>query len=230
MRTKVWDLPTRIFHWTLFLAVSTALLTGLQGGNWMVWHERAGLLILGLLIFRLIWGLLGSTYARFAQFFPTPSKLVAYLRGHWHGEGHNPLGALSVFALLLELSFQALSGLFSTDDIAVDGPLRQLVSASTSQWLTSLHRQGFWIVVGLVALHLMAVLFYAVVRRNNLVKPMVTGWKPAPSDGSGPASARGGPLWALLFALALSGFGVWVASGGLIPAPPPAPPTQVPAW
>jgi cytochrome b len=135
MRIKVWDLPTRLFHWTLFVAVTISLLTGLQGGNWMVWHERTGLLVLGLLTFRLIWGVLGSTYARFAQFFPTPRSLLAYLRGHWHGEGHSPLGALSVFALLLVLLFQAGSGLFSTDDIVFDGPLHDLVSSDLSQEL-----------------------------------------------------------------------------------------------
>lgn len=231
MRIKIWDLPTRVFHWALFLTVTSALLTGLQGGNWMVWHERAGLLIVGLLVFRLVWGGVGSTYARFAQFFPTPGKLVAYLRGRWHEGGHNPLGALSVFALLLVLLFQAGSGLFSNDDIAFNGPLYDLVSKSTSDTLTGLHRQGLWIIVGLVSLHILAVLFYTVVRRNNLIKPMITGWKPAPADGSGPRSARGGPLWGLLLALVISGSAVWVATGGLLPPPPPPPPAgSVPAW
>jgi cytochrome b len=231
MRTKIWDLPTRIFHWTLFLAVTAAVLTGLQGGNWMVWHERAGLLILGLLVFRVLWGVLGSTYARFAQFFPTPGKLVAYLRGQWHGAGHNPLGALSVFALLLVLLLQAGSGLFSNDDIAFSGPLYDLVSKSMSNTVTGLHRQGLWIILGLVSLHILAVLFYTLVRRDNLILPMVTGWKPAPSDGSGPRSARGGPLWALIVALILSVLAVWVADGGLLPPPPPPPPpAAIPAW
>lgn len=231
MRIKVWDLPTRVFHWMLALAVMAAILTGLQGGNWMIWHERIGLLILGLLVFRLIWGVMGSTYARFAQFFPTPHKILAYLRGHWHEEGHNPLGALSVFALLLVLLFQAGSGLFTSDDIAFDGPLRDLVSDALSTSLTSLHRQGLWIILGLVGLHLLAVLFYAVVRRKNLIRPMITGWKAAPADGSGARSARGGPLWALLLALLISGGTVWVASGGLLPPPPPPPPAgSIPAW
>jgi len=231
MRIKIWDLPTRVFHWTLFLAVTAAILTGLQGGNWMPWHERAGLLILGLLVFRLIWGLLGSTYARFAQFLPTPRKILAYLRGYWHEEGHNPLGALSVFALLLVLLFQALSGLFSNDDIAFNGPLYALVSKATSNGLTSLHRQGLWIILALVSLHILAVLFYTLVRRNNLIRPMITGWKPAPSDGSRAASARGGPLWALLLALLLSAAAVWIADGGLLPPPPPPPPAgSLPSW
>ncbi|MEA3641022.1 MAG: cytochrome b/b6 domain-containing protein [Lamprobacter sp.] len=231
MRIKVWDLPTRVFHWTLFLAVIAAVLTGLQGGNWMLWHERAGLLILGLLVFRLIWGLLGSTYARFAQFFPTPRKILAYLRGHWHEEGHNPLGALSVFALLLVLLFQAVSGLFSNDDIAFNGPLYALVSKADSNGLSRLHRQGLWVILALVSLHILAVLYYSLLRRNNLIRPMLTGWKPAPQNGAHASSARGGPLWALLLGLLLSGLAVWAANGGLLPPPPPPPPaSSLPSW
>ncbi len=229
MRIKVWDLPTRVFHWALFLAVTGAILTGLQGGNWMVWHERAGLLVLGLLVFRLVWGFLGSTYARFAQFFPTPRKLLAYIRGYWHEEGHNPLGALSVFALLLVLLLQAVSGLFSNDDIAFNGPLYDLVSKADSDRLTSLHRQGLWIILTLVGLHLLAVLFYTLVWRNNLIQPMITGWKSAPPDSSRARSARGGPLWALLLALLISALVVWIANGGMLPPSPP-PPGGLPSW
>ena len=225
MRIKVWDLPTRVFHWSLFVAVTVALLTGLEGGNWMVWHERAGLLILGLLVFRLVWGLLGSTYARFAEFAPTPGRISAYLQGRWQGLGHNPLGALSVFALLALLLWQASIGLFSNDDIAFNGPLYDLVSKSTSDWLSSLHRQGLWLILGLVALHILAALFYTFVRGNNLIRPMITGFKESAGPNARPA--RGGPLWALLLALAIAAGAVWAADGGLLPPPPPS---AVPAW
>jgi cytochrome b len=226
VRIKVWDLPTRVFHWLLFITVTASLLTGLEGGNWMTWHARLGLLALGLLVFRLVWGILGSTYARFANFAPTPSRILAYLRGRWHGLGHNPLGALSVFALLALLLWQAGSGLFTNDDIAFDGPLYGLVSKSTSDWLSSLHRQGLWLIVGLVALHILAALYYTFVRGNNLIRPMVTGYKE--SAGADARPARGGPLWALLLALTFAGGSVWVANGGLLPPPPP--PAPVPAW
>jgi cytochrome b len=225
MRIKVWDLPTRLFHWLLFLAVAAALWTGWVGGSWIDWHARLGLLVLGLLVFRIIWGFLGSTYARFAQFAPTPGRVVAYLRGRWRGEGHNPLGALSVFALLGVLTWQAVSGLFSNDDIAFKGPLARLVSSDTSTWLSGLHRQGLWIILGLVALHLAAIAVYAL-RGKNLVKPMLVGWKEA--DDLNIKSAKGGKLWALLLALALAVGTVWVANGGLLPPPPPPPPA--PAW
>lgn len=227
MQIKVWDLPTRIFHWLLFATVSASLLTGLEGGNWMDWHGRLGLLVLGLLVFRLVWGVLGSTYARFAEFAPTPSRIVAYLRGRWHGLGHNPLGALSVFALLALMLWQAGSGLFSNDDIAFDGPLYDLVSKSTIHWLTSLHRQGLWLIVGLVTLHVLAALFYTFVRGNNLIKPMITGYKESTDPDA--RAARGASLWALLFAVAIASGAVWIAAGGLL-SPAPAPPTTLPAW
>jgi cytochrome b len=228
MRTEVWDLPTRLFHWLLFVTVTAALWTGWVGGGWIDWHGRLGLTVLGLLAFRLVWGVFGSTYARFAQFAPTPGRILAYLRGHWHGEGHNPLGALSVFALLGVLIWQATSGLFSNDDIAFEGPLADLVSGETSTWISGLHRQGLWIILGLVTLHVTAIAVYAL-RGKNLVKPMLVGWK----ESAGPTvkSARGGPLWALLLALVVAVAVVWIADGGLLPPPPPPPPAgAVPAW
>lgn len=227
MRIKVWDLPTRIFHWSLAVAVAASLVTALIGGNLMEWHGRIGLFVLGLLAFRLVWGLVGSTYARFSDFLPTPRKLSAYLRGTWQGLGHNPLGALSVFALLGLMIWQASSGLFSNDDIAFEGPLADLLDKSTSDRLTGWHRQGLWVIVGLVSLHVAAALFYAFVRRNNLIHPMITGWK---TGVEGDREATGGGAWALLFALSTAVFVVWVAAGGLLAPPPPPPPTALPAW
>lgn len=226
MRIKVWDLPTRVFHWVLFLAVSAALLTGLQGGNWMVWHGRLGLLIVGLLVFRLVWGVIGSTYARFIQFVPTPGRVIAYLRGQWHGLGHNPLGALSVLGLLALLLWQSVSGLFSTDDIAFDGPLEGLVDSGTSSWLTGLHRQGLWLIPALVALHLLAILFYRFIRGKDLVTPMLTGTKQTDEPDAEPARG-GGPLM-FVIALGVAVVAVWAANGGFLPPPPPPPPP--PAW
>jgi cytochrome b len=171
---------------------------------------------------------MGSTYARFAQFAPTPGRLLAYLRGQWQGAGHNPLGALSVFALLGYLTWQAVSGLFSNDDIAFKGPLASLVSSATSTSLSGLHRQGLWIILGLVALHVTAIAVYAL-RGKNLVKPMVLGWKDTDDPGIRPAT--GGRPLALLLALAFAALAVWVADGGLLPPPPPPPPADaLPAW
>ncbi|MBK5962604.1 cytochrome b [Thiocystis minor] len=225
---RVWDFPTRLVHWLLFLLAAAAFFTGLSGGNLMVWHGRFGLAILGLLAFRLVWGLIGSTYARFSQFVRGPGTILAYLRGHWHGVGHNPLGALSVLALLGLLLFQTLSGLAADDDIAFKGPLSALVSAQTSAWLTGLHRQTIWIIGALVGLHVCAILFYTFVRRDNLIQPMLNGRK-AVTDPAVTSAVGGGPL-ALILAVALAALAVWIANGGLLP-PPPAPlPGSLPNW
>lgn len=226
---KVWDLPTRIFHWLLAILVVAAFVTGWLGGNLIEWHGRAGIAITGLLAFRLVWGFVGSTYARFADFVPGPAHIWAHIRGEWSGLGHNPFGALSVLVLLGVLIFQAVSGLVSNDDIAFTGPLYALVSKDTSDWLSSLHRQNFWVIIVLVSLHVLAILFYVHVKKDNLVKPMITGVKEV-SDPEA-RTAQGGGAVALVLALVVAGFTVWVAMGGLLPPPPPPPPAQaVPAW
>jgi cytochrome b len=227
-RILVWDLPTRIFHWLLVIAVSGAFLSGLQGGNLMVWHGRLGMLILGLLVFRLAWGLLGSTYARFAQFIRGPRSVLDYLRGRWHGVGHSPLAALSVIALLALLLFQTVSGLMSNDDIAFRGPLYDLVTKSTSNWLTGLHRQNIWLIGALIGLHVVAVLFYTLVRKDNLIGPMIHGRKDVASETA--RSASGGGWVAFGAALLITGAALWVADGGLLPPPPPPPAGTLPTW
>ncbi len=226
-RIYLWDLPTRLIHWLLLLLVITALVTGLRGGSWMVWHERAGLAIFALVVLRLIWGLIGSSYAQFRQFVPIPKRVLLYLRGHWHGEGHTPLGALSVLAMLAVLLMQAGSGLFANDDIVTKGPLYPLVSASTSDLLTRLHRQGLGMIVGLVTLHISAVLFYWLVRRQQLIMPMISGWKNTNNPQA--QSAQGGGWRSLIIALALTSALLWVASGGLLSPPPPVS-TTLPDW
>ena len=220
-RIRVWDLPTRIFHWLLVVLVVASYVTGQMGGSMIEWHGRAGVAITGLLAFRIVWGIVGSTYARFVDFIPTPARLGVYLRGEWTRPGHNPLGALSVFALLGILLFQAVSGLFSNDDIAFSGPLRQLVSADTTNWLSGLHRQNYWIIIAFVALHVSAVAFYGLVKKDNLVKPMITGVKEDADPAHEPA--RGGGLVAFIVALAIMAGVLYVATGSFIEAPPPPP-------
>lgn len=224
---RIWDLPTRLFHWLLAASVGGALTTGWLGGNWMVWHGRLGLAIAGLLAFRLAWGLCGSTYVRFAQLRQLPRALPAYLRGEWHGAGHNPLGWLSVLAMLAALSFQVVSGLLGSDDIAFVGPLSRLVDGATSEWLTGLHRRAVWLVLALIGLHLAALLFYRLARGENLVPAMLSGRRRVADAAARPASG-GGPL-ALLLALAVAGAALWAADGGWIAAPPPAA-QSAPAW
>ncbi|NYT66399.1 cytochrome b/b6 domain-containing protein [Alcaligenaceae bacterium] len=172
---RVWDLPTRIFHWGLVATVIGCFITVKLGGLWMDWHVRFGLTALALLLFRVLWGVVGPHYARFSQFICWPSTVIRYLRGqHLHYAGHNPVGALSVIAMLLVFGFQAISGLFANDDIFTSGPLAYL-STSWSNTLTGLHNLNEWVMIGLVTLHIVAILWYRLVRKQNLAATMLHG-------------------------------------------------------
>jgi len=226
-RIRLWDLPTRLFHWLLVVAVAAAIVCGKLGGGLIVWHGRIGLFIAGLIVFRLAWGVFGSTYARFAQFFPTPARLFGYLRGGRHEPGHNPLGALSVFALLGVVGFMAVSGLFANDDIAFRGPLFELAGKSLSNRLSGLHHLAGNLLIALIGLHLAAISFYAFVKKNDMVGPMISGWK----EVSAGEDARGGGPLALIAALLLAGAAIYGASGAWLPKPPPPPPAaETPDW
>lgn len=229
-RIRVWDLPLRLFHWALALLVIVCFLSGWNGGNWMVWHGRAGIAIVGLLAFRLVWGMVGSTYARFATFVRGPGSILDYLRGQWCGAGHNPLGALSVLGMLAVLIFQAGTGLFGNDDISFNGPLYALVSKDTSDWLVGWHRQSSWLALTLIGLHLGAIGYYRFFRRDDLITPMLNGRKifcvECPVK-----HAEGGGFRNFMLALAIGLFSAWAAAGGLLAPPPPPPPAaQSPAW
>ena len=228
VRIRLWDLPTRGFHWSLLALVCASFATGWSGGNAMAWHGRAGIAIIGLLAFRLAWGFLGSTHARFARFVHGPAAIAAYLRGRWAGVGHNPLGALSVLGMLALLGCQALGGLFANDDIAFNGPYFNAISKDLSDWITGWHKRGSWLVLALVALHVVAILFYARIRRETLIAPMLTGFKQVPAAQAGEAARGGGPL-AFGVALALGLVAAWAANGALLPPPPPVQPATQPA-
>lgn len=219
---RVWDLPTRLFHWLLFVLIVAAIVAAKVGGNAMEWHGRFGHLIFGLIVFRVVWGVIGSTTARFAHFVRGPGAIKAYVQGRWRGIGHNPLGALSVLALLGLTGFQATTGLFANDDIAFSGPLSALVSSDTSNLLSGWHRQAEWFIYGLVGLHVAAVLYYTHVRKDNLVKPMVVGSKKVADPTL--ESARGGGLVAFAVAVVITAAALWVSGGALVPPPPPPPP------
>ncbi|TRX01628.1 cytochrome b/b6 domain-containing protein [Candidatus Methylobacter oryzae] len=214
----IWDLPLRLFHWLLAVAVAAAYITAKIGGSLIDWHGRIGIFILGLLVFRVLWGFVGSTHARFLTFFPTPSKLLAYFKGRWHGIGHNPLGALSVFALLAVVAAQVGTGLFANDDIAFVGPLFNFVDKSLSDRLTGLHNTIFDLLVGFIVLHVVAIIFYRWVKKTNLVVPMLTGKKQVPKTVA--ASLTGRPVRGvgavgLILSLIISCTVVWGVTGGI---------------
>ena len=225
----VWDLPLRVFHWLLAIFVVTAYVTVELGGNFMEWHGRAGLAIMGLLVFRLAWGIVGSTHARFLSFLPTLRNLGDYLRGDWQGHGHNPLGAFSVIAMLAILLWQAFSGLFSNDDIAFNGYLHALVSGDTSDWLTAWHKRGYWIILALVVLHITAIAFYRLVKKIDLIKPMITGKKSVTDPEK--QTLEGGGLLEFVLATTLAIAVIWtIGSGILLPEPEPVPASQQFNW
>lgn len=190
-RVRIWDLPTRLFHWLLAVCVAGSLVSVQLGGNAIAWHFRFGYAILALVLFRLIWGWVGPRYARFASFPPDPAAAIASLRGAPHGgAGHNPLGAFSVYALLAALAFQAASGLFANDSIMWDGPLKNLVSSETSDRITTLHRLNRFVLLGLIGLHLAAIAWHALRLRERLVRPMIDGDRRYPPGAALPQPAR----------------------------------------
>lgn len=209
---RVWDLPTRIFHWALVVCVIGSYVTIKLGGLWMDWHARFGMTILGLIIFRLIWGVVGPHYARFSQFVRGPKKLMGYLQGHFTSvAGHNPLGALSVMALLLFIGFQAVSGLFANDDIFTTGPLAYLNSQWSSR-LTTLHKLNEWVLLGVIGLHIVAVLWYQFVKRKPIIPPMVHGDTVVVTSSEAVSTQDSWKvrLAALLLAIVIAGFLWWI--------------------
>jgi cytochrome b len=201
---RVWDLPTRLFHWVLVVLVIAMVWTGWTGK--LDLHMTLGQVVLSLVLFRLIWGFAGNRYARFADFVAGPMAGLRYL-GTLFGRpgpqyiGHNPVGGYAVLAMLGLLALQAGSGLFTSDDIVNDGPLFSKVSGSTAALLSTIHRLAIWALLAVIAIHLMSTVFYLTVKRENLVTPMVTGRKTAPAAAE---AAGGHPLLALgIFALCL---------------------------
>jgi cytochrome b len=215
-RVRVWDLPTRIFHWSLACTVLASIVSAKIGGNAMEWHLRFGHLALALLLFRIVWGFVGGHWSRFASFVFAPSTLMAYLRGDAgprgvRDVGHSPTGALAVFAMLAVLLLQIATGLVADDEIATTGPLYKHVSSAVSAWGTGWHSGfGQWILIGLIVLHLSAIAYYVGWKRRELVGPMLGGDKhlnvdiPASKDSAGTRA-----LAFVLFACAL-GAAWWV--------------------
>ena len=195
-KVLVWDLPLRLFHWLLVLLVVVSVVSANIGGNAMQVHMLSGYSVLALLLFRILWGFLGGTHARFASFVRGPAAVIAYLRGKESGRhpGHNPAGAWSVILMLAVLLAQAATGLFANDDIATEGPLAKLVSKALSDRITGIHHLNVKLLFALIGLHLSAVAFYVLYKRDNLVKPMLTGFKDA-AAGAGETAQYQGRTW-----------------------------------
>ena len=215
LRTRVWDLPTRLFHWALAVAVVALVVSGLRGV--MEWHFRFGYTVLALLLFRVFWGFAGGRWSRFRAFIYAPGAVVAHLRGRAHPDhliGHTPLGALSVFALLAVLAVQVTTGLVADDEIAASGPLTRFVSGATVDLATWWHSAvGKWVVIALVGLHVLAVLYYVRVKRHRLVRPMISGDKLTVAGTVAPSRDDAASRAAALVAFAVcAGVAAWIAS------------------
>lgn len=217
---RVWDLPLRLFHWLLVLLVISSGVTGQfsadLGPRAARWHLLSGYGVLGLLLFRLLWGFAGSTYARFSSFVRGPRAVLDYCRellGQRPARlhlGHNPLGGWSVLAMLGCLAVQVACGLFLADeDLGIEGPLAKHVAARISDGLAIVHQAGFYLLLALIATHLAAIAFYRFARGNNLVRPMLTGDKEVPAGEEGNAAQGGHWLPGLLIAVVAAGI-VWL--------------------
>jgi cytochrome b len=205
-RIRVWDLPTRIFHWTLVALVVFSFTTGKLGGSVMAWHVKSGYAILSLLVFRLAWGLVGGQTSRFATFVRGPRAFLAHAgaivsRSARAATGHNPMGGWMVVFLLMALLAQAGSGLFSDDEIATTGPLVEKVSNAVVARMSSFHYYNGWMIAVAAGIHVMAVAFYQLTLRIDVIRPMVFGWREG--DPSQPPMRMGSPLLAAgVFAIA----------------------------
>jgi cytochrome b len=214
-RIAVWDLPTRLFHWTLVALIAFSWWSAEE--EHFDWHIWSGLAIMSLLIFRLLWGLFGSSTARFVNFVRGPRGIVAYLKDMkgWRPIGHSPLGALSVLAMLAALFVQVGLGLFSVDhDGLVEGPLAFLVGYDAAEEIAELHEDWFDVILILIGLHIVALLFYRLVLGKRLIGPMITGRATLDPDVE---PLRRGKWWVALFCL-LSAIATtrWIIAG----APP----------
>lgn len=212
VRIRVWDVPTRVVHWAIVLLIPYSWWTATH--DQLDRHRLSGYALLGLILFRLIWGFAGSEPSRFSSFVRGPGAVLRYLRGEDGPArpGHNPLGGWSVLALLLAIIAQIVLGLFAIDEDGLEsGPLSYLVSFDTSRALALIHHKLFWVIVALAALHICAILFY-LARGKNLTPAMVTGGTRAAPETEAPAIA---PLWRAAIAAIVAAAIAWFVASGL---------------
>lgn len=209
-KVRVWDLPTRLVHWALVVLIPYAWWTATH--DQLERHRLVGYSLLGLILFRLIWGFAGSAPSRFASFVRGPASVLRYLRGKNEPAmpGHNPLGGWSVVAMLLAIGAQIMLGLFAVDEDGLEsGPLSDRIDFDTSRALALIHHKLFWVIVALIALHIGAIIFYRL-RGRGLTAAMVTGRTRA--EAQAPAMA---PLWRVLPAAAVAAAIAWFVASGL---------------
>lgn len=221
VRIRIWDAPIRLIHWAMVVLIAISWWTAENGE--LEYHRYSGYALLGLLVFRLYWGFAGSSTARFANFVRGPGAILAYLRqmparvadrSPIATPGHNPLGALSVIALLALLLAQVALGLFAVDVDGIEsGPLSHLVSFDAGRACAEFHEDLFDVLLVLIALHVAATLFYLICKRDNLIAAMIHGHRNYPAGDSPRLSFASMPR--LLIGIALAAFVVWIVARGL---------------
>lgn len=210
-KTRLWDLPIRLVHWSLVVLIPAMWWTA-ENDNLSL-HMTLGYVVLAIVLFRILWGFVGSSNARFSQFLKGPGAVIAHLRGKAEKAyaGHNPAGGLSVLVLLLLLATQLGMGLFALDEDNVGSLLTWMVSYDTAREMAELHELGFNVILAFIILHIAAVVYYSVVKNDRIVPPMVTGSRDLPDDVEAPRIA---PLWKAVIVLILtSAFAWWIAKG-----------------
>lgn len=218
-RVKVWDVPVRLFHWMLLVLLAFSWWSGEEGNEWMPYHEWSGGAILALVLFRIAWGFVGSDTARFADFVRSPRHSYAYFRSVLQRQakaylGHNPLGGWMIVSLLVVLLVQAVTGLFGNDDNGYEAPLSHWVPHDVSSLITTLHAYNFDLLLGLVGLHIAAVVTHQLVRHDDMITAMFTGVKtPVAGATAGRMASNGRALALLAFAAALV-YGLLRIGGG----------------
>jgi cytochrome b len=211
----VWDLPLRLFHWLLVTSMIASYVTAKLGFDWMQWHFYLGYGTIGLLVFRILWGFFGPKHARFGSFIRNPAAIWLYMKSLLHRDsvrtiGHNPVGGLMVILMLVLVAVQATTGLFTTDDVVWAGPYNPSVSSSTASTLSSIHSINFNIILGVVCLHIAAIVFYGLYKRQNLVVPMLHGHLPSTLVPQREAISSSQLIKAVVVSLVAAGFVYWL--------------------
>jgi cytochrome b len=216
----IWDLPLRIFHWTFAATIVGCWATHELGSDYIDWHMRLGYTAMTLVLFRVVWGFVGTKHSKFKHFVVGPSSIFDYLKfGKSKSVGHNPLGSLMVVGMLFMVVIQSMSGLFVDDEIFTTGPYFNAFGDSVDDLMNTIHHNAFDVIGIAVALHIVAIIFYQKVKKQNLVKPMITGYKSS-DDVSEAEGIKGSRIMlAVAVALLCAAFVYWLV---VINAPPPA--------
>lgn len=211
----IWDLPLRIFHWALVVTILGAWYTSEQDNGLIDLHLTFGYIALGLITFRILWGFLGTKHSQFKNFVPTPKKLINYLKPQdpsqpLHTAGHNPMGSLMVVFMLTIILLQAISGLVMDDDIFTTGPYNGVLDKNIEAVLVFIHTNSFNFILAAIALHLLAILFYKLVKKKSLVLPMITGKKSAEDVSEKDAISHSKIILGIVIALLVAAFVYWL--------------------